>query len=288
MNITLENGSTTMVISTLGAEPQSLIRNGIEYIWQGDPKYWFRRAPLLFPMTGPNKDDSIAVDGKVYKMPGNGFARDTEFTLVSQEKSSATFRLEESEKTLCYYPFPFSLTVTYTLLEDGYTARAEIEAKDKDIYFTFGWHPAFSLDINGKDCPLDSYSLSFEAEEKADRRYQVGGIFQVEKGFLTGDTVELSRKETDKGPLAFWDIKSTEVTLTSSQGEHGVTAHMGEDGMQTFVAWTCAPAHGQYLCLEPMYSFGDASRPLELKEMYGIMKLEKGGKKVFENTFNVF
>ena len=286
MNIQLKNATSTMVISTLGAEPQSLVRNGIEYIWNGDKEYWFRRAPLLFPMTGPTKDDSIEVDGKKYKMPGNGFARDTEFTLISKSDKEVTLRLEESEKTLCYYPFPFSLTVTYTLLENGYTAKAEIEAKDEDIYFTFGWHPAFSLDINGKGCDLSTYSLSFDQNEEADRRYQVNNVFQVEKNFLVGDTIELSRKETDKGPIALWNIKSDEVTLTSTEGEHGVTAHMGT--MHTFVSWTCAPKHAQYICLEPMYSFGDASRPVDIKKMDGIIKLEKGKKQIFENTFNVF
>lgn len=286
MNITLKNSTSSMVISTLGAEPQSLVRNGIEYIWCGDKEYWFRHAPLLFPMTGPTKDNCIAVDGKVYNMPNNGFARDTEFEVVSTTESEAVFRLEESEKTLECYPFPFALTVTYTLLENGYTAKAEIAAKDKDIWFTFGWHPAFSLDINGKGTDLSTYSLSFDQNEKADRRYQVDGVFRVEKEFLVGDTIELSRAETDKGPIALWDIASDEVTLTSTEGEHGVTAHLGD--MHTFVAWTCAPKHAQYLCLEPMYSFGDASRELELKNMYGVMKLEKGNVKVFENTFNVF
>ncbi len=286
MNVTLKNGNTTMVLSTLGAEPQSLIKDGIEYIWNGDKEYWPRRAPLLFPVTGPLKNDSIAVNGKLYKMPGNGFARDTEFKLLSSSETEAVFLLEESDATLCYYPFAFALKVTYTLSEDGYTAKAEITAKDEDIFFTFGWHPAFSLDMNGKGCDLSTYSLSFDLNEDADRRYQVDGIFEVEKHFLKGDTIELSRKETDKGPIALWDIKSDEITMTSSEGEHGVTVHMGE--MTTFVAWTVAPKHAQYICLEPMYSFGDASRPNEMKDMYGIMKLGKGETKVFENTFSIF
>lgn len=98
-------------------------------------------------------------------------------------------------------------------------------------------------------------------------------------------TVNLSRKETDKGPIALWNVKSEEVTLTSSRGEHGVTATLGS--FNTFVAWTPAN-NAQFLCLEPMYSFGDASRPLELSQMYGITKLAKGESVTYSNEFRFF
>ena len=285
MEITLKNQNSSLTVSSLGAEPQSYILNGIEYIWSGDPAHWPRRAPLLFPMTGPIREDSIEVNGVRYRMPGNGFARDTEFEFVSQTENSVTFTLKDNESTRQYYPFAFTLTATYTLLENAYRAEATITAPESDIYYTYGWHPAFSLDINGKDCPLDTYSLSFSSNEELDRRYQVNGIFNVEKGFVKGDTIYLSRKETDKGPIALWNVKSEEVTLTSSRGEHGVTATLGS--FNTFVAWTPAN-NAQFLCLEPMYSFGDASRPLELSQMYGITKLAKGESVTYSNEFRFF
>ncbi len=285
MEITLRNQNSSLTVSSLGAEPQSYILNGIEYIWCGDPAHWPRRAPLLFPMTGPIKEDSIAVDGVKYPMPGNGFARDTEFEFVSETSDSVTFTLKDSESTRKYYPFAFTLTVTYTLLDAAYRAVATITAPESDIYYTYGWHPAFSLDINGKGTPLDTYSLSFSSNEELDRRYQVNGIFNVEKGFVKGDSIELSRKETDKGPIALWNVKSDEVTLTSSMGEHGVTATLGS--FDTFVCWTPAN-NAQFVCLEPMYSFGDASRPQELSEMYGITKLAKGESVTYANEFRFF
>ena len=99
MTIQLKTEKTEMVISTLGAEPQSLKMDGREYIWSGNPDYWFRRAPLLFPMIGPTPGNRIAYLGREYDMPNNGFARDTEFTLVRQSGNEAVFRLEDSEKT---------------------------------------------------------------------------------------------------------------------------------------------------------------------------------------------
>lgn len=286
MLVTLKNEKITMVVSTLGAEPQSLVFEGREYLWNGDKEYWFRRAPLLFPMIGPTKDDKIGYQGKEYKMPNNGFARDTEFSLGSQNDREAVFILEDSQETReNNYPFGFILKVTYSLLENGYKAKAEITAKD-DLYYTFGWHPAFSLDINGKGADLETYTLSFEEEEKADRKYAKDGIFEYEKDFLVGDQIELTRREMDKGPIILDDIKSSEVTLTSSLGEHGVTVTMGK--MKTFTAWTTLNKWAQFLCLEPMLSFGDTKREFDIDKMKETRLLEKGKTETYENEFIVF
>ena len=286
MIINLKNEDTTMAISTLGAEPQSLVYEGREYIWQGDKKYWFRRAPLLFPMIGPTKDNKIMAKGKLYDMPGNGFARDMEFTVVDHTEKSALFVLEDSPETRSkYYPFGFRLAVTYTLLPNGYEASATIEAKD-DLYYTFGWHPAFSLDINGKGCELDTYTVNFSQNEKLNKKTAVNGRFVYTEDFVDGDSFDLSRAITDIGAIVLDNVKSDEVTLTSSSGEHGVTATMGD--MTTLTVWTCAPQHGQYVCIEPMLSFGDAQRPLEIEEMNETRPLRKGESVTYTNTFTVF
>ena len=286
--ITLQNEKLIMQIHPLGAEPQSLIEKekDIEYLWSGDKEYWFRHAPLLFPMTGPTKDNKIAINGTEYSMPNNGFARDTEFTLVSQTDDQATFILEESEATLGIYPYRFSLLVTYTLLENGYKAKAEIFAKE-DLYFTFGWHPAFSLNMNGENTPLEAYHIEFEESETADRKYPIQGIFTTEKRFLDNTMVlNLSRKETDKGPIILNGLKSKTVSLLCNAGAHGVKVERGN--LDTLVFWTCAPKHAQYLCIEPMHSFGDTSRPLELKDMKEVIHLEQGSAKTFSSTFFIF
>ncbi len=285
--VTLRNETVTLVISTLGAEPQSLKAGGIEYLWQGDPAYWFRRAPLLFPMTGPTKDNKIAVDGVEYTMPGNGFARDNEFTIVSQSETQATFRLEDSDATRAFYPFGFVLTVTYSLVEDGFTASATITAKDQDLVFTFGWHPAFSLDINGTGTPIEEYIVSFDSPQTSIRKYPANGVFKTEPDFLVdAQSFQLSRIETDKGPIVLPGLTSKTATLSLGGSGHGVTADL--NGMPVLVVWTCAPQHGQYVCIEPMCSFGDASRPLELSQMPNMEHLQAGASTTFSNTFHVF
>ena len=237
-------------------------------------------------MIGPTRDNKISVNGVLYDMPNNGFARDTEFSFVEKTDSSITFVLEDSEKSRKEnYPFGFVLKVTYSLLPDGYEAKAEIKAKD-DLWYTFGWHPAFSLDINGKGTELDTYSVHFSENENCTKKTAVNGVFQYFPSFLNGNEFKLSRELTDFGAIILDGVKSREVALTSSSGPHGVKATLGT--MDTFTVWTCAPQHGQYVCLEPMVSFGDSARDLELKNMKETRELKKGGSVVYTNTFHVF
>ena len=66
-------------VNTKGAELASIKANGREYLWQGDPRYWGRRAPVLFPIIGKLANNTLRIDGKAYTMSQHGFARDTEF-----------------------------------------------------------------------------------------------------------------------------------------------------------------------------------------------------------------
>ncbi len=286
--VTLQNEKLSMRIALLGAEPQSLFsqENGIEYLWSGDKDFWPRRAPLLFPMTGPTKDNKIEAAGETYTMPNNGFARDTAFALLSQSSDTAVFELQESETTLLYYPYGFRLTVTYTLLSDGFKAEAEVYAKN-NLYFTFGWHPAFSLDINGKNTPLESYTVTFDKTENVDRKRPVDGVFVTDKNFLDNtDKLNLTREETDKGPIILNGLKSKHVTITSKNGDHGVRVERGN--LDTLVLWTVAPKHAQYICIEPMHSFGDTKREFALETMKEVLSLQAGKTKQFYSTFRVF
>lgn len=49
---TLSNSILTVQIAEHGAELQSIKKDGKEYLWQGDAKFWGRRSPVLFPIVG--------------------------------------------------------------------------------------------------------------------------------------------------------------------------------------------------------------------------------------------
>ncbi|MGE4465024.1 hypothetical protein [Sphaerochaeta sp.] len=284
--ITLTNSQFSLSINEVGAEISSLrnLKTNTEYIYSGEA--WKRHTPLLFPVTGPLKNGMIEAKGMSLAMPVNGFARDLEFRLVDKTETKAIFVLESNERTRGFYPFEFSLTVTHTLQESGYTSSAEIHAKE-ELWCTFGWHPAFSLSMNGEHAELESYSVSFDQAETADRLYPVNGIFSVQPKFLDKtDTLCLSRALTDTGPTVLNTLKSGSVTLRSTAGEHGITVGRGD--LPTLVIWTKEHEKAPFVCIEPMYSFQDASRASEISEMEGMMHFSAGEKRTFSNTFTCF
>ena len=79
----LSNAVLTVEVSGHGAELQSIRKNDVEYLWQGDPAYWGRRSPVLFPIVGSVWEKKYRVDGKEYELGQHGFARDMDFELVS-------------------------------------------------------------------------------------------------------------------------------------------------------------------------------------------------------------
>lgn len=127
-------------VSTHGAELQSIIANRREYLWHGDPVYWKRRAPVLFPIVGRLKNDTLRIDGHEYAMPQHGFARDTEF-----EKRQGYYEMV-SEECCENYPYLFNLAVRYAT--QGNTLNCEWQVTnrdDKTMHFQIGAHPAFLL-----------------------------------------------------------------------------------------------------------------------------------------------
>ncbi|TWC06289.1 aldose 1-epimerase [Bradyrhizobium macuxiense] len=76
---TLRGDGIAATILAQGAELSSL-RNaeGTELLWQAGPQ-WPRHAPILFPIVGRLKNDTLRHNGETYPMTQHGFARDHRF-----------------------------------------------------------------------------------------------------------------------------------------------------------------------------------------------------------------
>ena len=145
-------------VSSHGAELQSLIANGREYLWQGDSAYWARRAPILFPIVGRLANDILRIDGREYSMKQHGFARDAEFI----QRDGKYVLAEEGRDN---YPYPYELSVSYAI--EGNTLKCDWKVKNcgnKTMYFQIGAHPAFMLsDYNTAD-EIHGYIQCFDAD----------------------------------------------------------------------------------------------------------------------------
>ena len=140
----LSNDILTVEVSAHGAELQSIRKGDVEYLWQGDPAFWGRRSPVLFPIVGSVWESRYRVGGKEYQLGQHGFARDMDFTLVSSSQTEVRYRLESSEDTLAKYPYPFVLEIAYRLHGNSLDVVWEVmNPSDGDTYFQIGAHPAF-------------------------------------------------------------------------------------------------------------------------------------------------
>ena len=97
---TISNKQLTIQVSPHGAELCSIVANGKEYLWQADPAFWKRHSPVLFPIVGSVWEHEYRNEGIPYTLTQHGFARDMEFTLISEKEDEVRYRLVSNEETL--------------------------------------------------------------------------------------------------------------------------------------------------------------------------------------------
>lgn len=146
---TLQNGALRLQVAARGAEIQSLVdlSTGRETIWQGDPRFWGGRSPILFPITGGLWNGECRMDGHTYRIPKHGFVRKRDWTLVEQGGDFLRMAVENDEEELRQFPWPYRLEVTYTLCDR--TLRADFcvhnRAPHATMWFQLGGHPSVNL-----------------------------------------------------------------------------------------------------------------------------------------------
>ena len=89
---TIENEKLSVTIDAHGAELSSIYdkENDRELIWQADPAFWNRHAPVLFPNVGKYYGGHFTYNGTDYPMGQHGFARETEFEQAASGENFVT------------------------------------------------------------------------------------------------------------------------------------------------------------------------------------------------------
>ena len=141
-------------------------KNRREVLWNGDPVYWNRHAPILFPFVGKVCDGVYRHDGQTYEMKSqHGFARDMEFDFAGQEVNRICHQLCANEESRRKYPFDFGLKTEYVLEGNALQVRWTVENRGEgDMYFSIGGHPAFCVPALPGTKRSDYY-LSFEGQD---------------------------------------------------------------------------------------------------------------------------
>jgi len=243
----LDNGIISIEVVEHGAELKSAMKNGIEYMWCGDSKYWGRTSPVLFPFVGALKDKKYIVDDKQYPMGQHGFARDCDFELSENTENSVTYILKSSEETISKYPFEFALIIKYTLIDS--TIKVEWKVKnesDSIISFSIGAHPAFNLKEG------ENY---FRFDNKNDITYNLidenGLYIESDRHVLKNDGyVKIENTMFDKDALIIENNQANEVSLCDSEKNPYVTVRFTAP---LFGLWSPAKRNAPFVCIEPWY-----------------------------------
>ena len=167
----LSNEILTIEVAPHGAELVSLVKDGREYMWCGDPAFWNRHAPILFPAVGKPYNNEIHINGKTYPMKQHGFARDCEFEEVGKG------RMRMMDEPHDNYPYRFTLEAEYRLKGSSVEIVWTIENHDScDMYAQIGAHPGFMLpDYNEADA-VHGYVRYFDKEGRPVSPVEVSGL----------------------------------------------------------------------------------------------------------------
>lgn len=142
--IKLSNEFLQVQIAEHGAELSSLTCAGKEYLWQADPAFWKRHSPVLFPIVGGVWENKYRECGMEYTLGQHGFARDSDFEVISATDTEAFFGLSYSQDTLAKYPYKFRLEIGYRLHGKCVDVLWRVVNLDtQEIHFQIGAHPAF-------------------------------------------------------------------------------------------------------------------------------------------------
>ena len=165
MNYTIQTERLRVEVSSIGAELQSIINaEGKELLWQGNPRYWNRRSPLLFPFPGKSWNDTITIEGIGYPMPKHGFVSDMEFQVTDQQETMLEFLLTDTPETLKAYPYHFELRVLYTIVGSSLNVTWRVKnTNDQFMYFMIGAHPAFNLPQYDENDKIHGYLYTADA-----------------------------------------------------------------------------------------------------------------------------
>lgn len=252
--IFLKSGPCDVALASIGAEILAWRIDGRDLIWHGDPAFWPRRAPILFPFCGWLRKGAFRVGGRSYASGVHGFGNTAPFRLEQVSPASGRMVLADTAETLAVFPFRFRLAIDVTVTDAGFACAISVENPGEAVLpFALGYHPGFRWPFDGGS--RDGYRLVFAEEERPEAvRIAQGGLFTGERLPipLEGRVLDLSRAFDGRDSLVLRGVKSGRVAFVAPSGRQIV---MTATGFGNRVFWTRPGA--EFLCMEPWSGEGD-------------------------------
>lgn len=261
MQFTIKSNSAEATLGLDGAMLNSLLKNGIEYLWQGDAEHWSGQAPVCFPIVGVLPDNKGTAFGKPCSMKRHGVARINPFEVESQLSNSITFLQKSNDDTLSAFPFDYELRIKYTINADTVTNEYIItNTGDSPMPFVIGGHPAFN-------CPLcdgeafEDYKVVFDRPmtKRVLRPDHHTGLVNVDERFDAlddSDTIHLVHDLFEENDAMIFDnVESKCATLI---GPNGKGIRIEYQDMTNLLVWS-ACNQANFVALEPWTGISNCS-----------------------------
>jgi galactose mutarotase-like enzyme len=270
----MSNGTLSAEVKADGAELCSLRDGGgAEVLWQAGP-VWPRHAPVLFPIVGRLRDDTLRHEGRTHRLTQHGFARDKRFAWLNRSATGCRLVLHEDAETRAAYPFAFRLEIAYALDDDAIEQRLTVTNPGRSLLpASIGAHPAFAWPLaDGVD--KRAHMLEFAEPETAPVRRLTDGLLraQAEPTPIAGRTLALDPALFAADAVILPDPVSRSVRYTAP----GAPAiEVAWDGFRQLGLWS--RVDGDFLCIEPWHGTASpADFDCEFLDKPGLMLIPPG------------
>ena len=281
----IENESLQVTIDPKGAELKRIYHKGtkLDYLWNADPAYWAKSSPVLFPIVGTLKSNTLFYEGKGYEMGRHGFAREKEFLVEKEEESSIVFLLLPDSDTLKKFPFEFEFRIHYALEGSSLSVTYDVRNPGAEwLWFSVGGHPAFKVPLTESEVYNDYY-LEFDKSENEGRwLISADGLIEDHSTPLLENTnrLPLVHELFYRDAVVLKNLQSTSIQLKSTRSDHGLKFDF--PGFPFLGIWAAKDAN--FVCIEPWCGIADSvNSNQQLTDKEGIIQLEAGGQ--FERTW---
>ncbi len=290
MAVKLENEFLCVEIAEMGAEVTRIYdkTEDNEILWEGNPVYWKRHSPVLFPNVGKTYKNRVLINGTQYPTSQHGFARDNVFTCIEAANEKASFMFRSSEETKEVYPFDFELHINYKLNKKELTVEWQVKnCGDETMYFTIGGHPAFRF-AKPEETKAD-YVLKVPGKEKLEYV-----LIDISCGCANVDEVHTLQLSEETYPLSDELFANDALVVDNGQIEEAWLCHkdgtpyvgVRSEGFPNYGIWSVEGA--PFVCLEPwMGRCDNTGFNAELSEKPNVNKVEAGEKFIKDYTIVV-
>jgi galactose mutarotase-like enzyme len=270
---TIASDRLQAVIDLYGAQMVSLRHHlAGELLWQGDKAIWADHAPILFPVVGWVRNETLMLDGHLWPMPTHGIAKRSTFQLVAEAPDRVRLSLDGHHA----FPFRFWLTLDYTIDGETLTASMTIENHEafKAMPVNFGFHPGFAWPLPGA-ADKSAHTITFaESEDMGIRRLTPERLVSAhDQGRRAGRTLPLSEDLFVPSAMMLPGLRSRSVTLS---GPTATRITVDFPDFPVLALWM--RGGGDYICIEPWHALPQAEdSPPDYADQNGILSIPPGG-----------